>query len=58
MTKQHFEAFAREIKNSQYTSDEKAAAAAIVIRVARQFNPRFDAFRFEKAAGFEGTKGK
>lgn len=51
MTKKHFEAFAREILHSNRSTDEKAAAAWIVVRVAQQFNPRFDASRFFKACG-------
>lgn len=59
MTKKHFEAFAREIlHHPTMTQDEKSAAAALVIRVAKQFNPNFDAYRFEKACGFDSFAGK
>lgn len=57
MTKQHFEAFAKEIANSNRSTDERAAAAWIVVRVAQQFNPRFDASRFFKAAGLPQLSG-
>ena len=53
MIKKHFEAFAREIRESDRTPEEKTAAAIIIMRVARQFNPRFDADRFFKAAGVD-----
>lgn len=51
MTKQHFEAFAREIQSSDRTAEEKMFAATVVIRVAQQFNARFDSDRFLKACG-------
>jgi hypothetical protein len=51
MTKRHFEAFAREIAQSNRSTDERAAAAWIIVRVAQQFNPKFDASRFFIAAG-------
>lgn len=49
MTKQHFIAFAREIAESNRSTDERIAAAWVVVRVAQQFNNRFDAARFFKA---------
>lgn len=51
MTKQHFEAFAREIRDSNRSEAERAAMAWLVVRVARAFNPRFDTGRFFRAAG-------
>lgn len=51
MTKQHFEAFAREIQSSDRTVEEKMFAALVVIRVAKQFDGRFDSDRFLKACG-------
>jgi hypothetical protein len=57
MTKQHFEAFAREIANSNRPTNERAAAAWVVVRVAQQFNSRFDVSRFFKAAGLPQLAG-
>lgn len=51
MTKQHFEAFAQEIAGSNRSEAERAAMAWVVVRVAQQFNSRFDAARFFRAAG-------
>lgn len=51
MTKQHFVAFAREIKQSDRSLEEKAAMYYLVIRVAREFNPHFDETRFRVACG-------
>lgn len=51
MTKMHFEAMAKEIKESNRPSNEKAAAAHLFMRVAENFNPRFDKDRFWKACG-------
>ena len=51
MTKEHFIAFAREIADSDRPREEKAAMAWLIIRVAREFNPRFDAVRFMRATG-------
>lgn len=51
MTKMHFEAFAREVRESNRSVEERAAMAWLVVRVASQFNPRFDSARFFKAAG-------
>ncbi len=45
MTKMHFEAFAREIAGFA-DGPAKRTAAEVIIRVARQFNPRFDRERF------------
>ena len=58
MTKKHFEAFAREIANSNRNDAERAAVAIVVVRVALQFNPRFDADRFYKAAGLPALASK
>lgn len=57
MTKRHFEAFALEIANSNRSLDERAAMAWLVVRVAQQFNPRFDSNRFFKAAGMAQLAG-
>jgi len=54
MTKRHFEAFAREIRESDRSDREKAAMYYLVVRVARAFNPRFDADRFQRACGLQG----
>jgi len=56
MTKRHFEAFAREIYQMATNTtpgglSNAYAAAAVVIQVAEQFNPRFDRNRFMKACG-------
>lgn len=53
MTKKHFEAFAREIAESNQDQIPKMFAAMVVIRVAQQDNPRFDRERFLKACGLE-----
>lgn len=51
MTKRHFEAFAREIQQSNRSFEEKAAMYYLVVRVAREFNARFDEARFLVACG-------
>lgn len=51
MTKKHFEAFAAAIKDSETGELWRDDMARLVIQVAQQFNPRFDANRFLKAAG-------
>ena len=51
MTKKHFEAFAREIAESDNSPETRMFAAMVVIRVAQEFNPRFDRERFLKACG-------
>jgi hypothetical protein len=53
MTKQHFIAFAAEIRQSDRSAEEKAAMYYLVVRVARQFNSRFDAERFRVACGLQ-----
>ncbi len=53
MTKMHFQAFAFEILYSDQPLETKAAMARLVIRVAQQFNARFDAQRFLRAAGLD-----
>ncbi len=54
MTKTHYEAFATEILFSDQPLETRAAMARLVIRVATQFNPRFDRARFLRAAGLPG----
>ncbi len=51
MTKQHFEAFAREIAGSNNDPQTRMFAALVVIRVAQTYSPRFDRERFLKACG-------
>lgn len=51
MTKQHFIAFANEIRLMDADDATKRAAAKVVVEVARQFNGRFDVDRFLKACG-------
>ena len=51
MTKKHFETFAREIAASNNDDQTRMFAAITVIRVAQEFNPRFDRERFLKACG-------
>ena len=51
MAKRHFEAFAREIAASNQPAEVRAAMAYLVIRVAGEFNLRFDRERFLRAAG-------
>jgi len=51
MSKKHFEAFARYMATSNRSQAERAAMAWLVVRVAQQFSPAFDASRFFKAAG-------
>jgi hypothetical protein len=51
MTKQHFEAFARKIRESDNDAQTKMFAALVVARTAEEFNPRFDMARFLKACG-------
>ncbi len=53
MTKKHFEAMAKDIKNANQTRDTKYFAALVVIHTAMQDNPRFDQGRFLKACGLE-----
>jgi hypothetical protein len=53
MTKMHFEAFAREIRESNRSLDERAAMAWLVVIVAQSFNSRFDHSRFFTAAGLK-----
>lgn len=50
MTKKHFEALAAEIRTI-FNEDHRHTAAVTVAKVARQFNPSFDAARFYKACG-------
>lgn len=54
MTKQHFQAFADEIKCAQVDEQTRIAIAHAVANVARQFNGRFDVDRFMRAAGLDG----
>lgn len=55
MTKKHFEAFACEIRAQleidKLCSPRAAAMAEMVIKVASEDNPRFDAARFRHACG-------
>ena len=51
MTKQHFEAFAREIASSNQDEVTRWAMARLVIRVAQEHNLRFDRARFVAACG-------
>lgn len=52
MTKRHFEAFARQIREATHrTHDERLVCAWTVIHVAEEFNPRFDRGRFLRACG-------
>lgn len=61
MTKKHFEAFAKEIKNqewftaggvpTQVPSSVREAQIALVERVAVKFNPSFNPTTFRKACG-------
>ena len=53
MTKRHFEALALEIRESNNDAQTKMFAAMVVIRVAQQFNLRFDRERFLRACGLE-----
>jgi len=53
MTRKHFEAFAYELKHSDKPWPELRTAAELFIRMAKQFNPRFDSDRFLRAAGLE-----
>ncbi len=53
MTKRHFEAFAREIKNSPEPESVKWSCAIIVCNIASDFNPRFNRERFMRACGLE-----
>lgn len=50
MTKQHFIALAKEISGIEdYVA--RRTAALVIIRVCKQFNPRFDTERFLTACG-------
>lgn len=55
MTKKHFIAFAREIARGidapEVNLNARLYAANVVIRIAREHNPRFDTDRFLKACG-------
>lgn len=53
MTKKHFIAFANEIKNlvRQGKFNEAEAAAAVVVNVGFDANPRFDKAVFLEACG-------
>lgn len=51
MTKQHFEYFARLIRESDNDAQTKMFAALVVARTAEAFNPRFNRARFLRACG-------
>lgn len=51
MTKQHFIAFADDIKRSEEPYPVRLSMALLVVRVAKSFNGRFDQDRFMKACG-------
>lgn len=53
MTKQHFKAFADEIKDSDEPYITRLSMALMVSRVANQFNVRFDQDWFMKACGLD-----
>ena len=62
ITKKHFDAFAKEIKNQlengirgDAIGDKETCEcmADLVCRIAKQFNPNFDEIRFRKACGLE-----
>lgn len=52
MTKKHFEAFARAIRQMSIFAD-KTAIADIVVQIAQESNPRFDKNRFLRACGID-----
>ena len=62
MTKKHFEAIAKAIKEEQTAvavrEDVRRAIANKLADVFKQDNPRFDRDRFMKAAGFERIEFK
>ena len=51
MTKKHFEAVARLIREFEASRDAKEFAAVVFARVAEESYPRFDRERFLKACG-------
>jgi hypothetical protein len=53
MTKHHFEAFAKEIRNTPQSLEARWYAARVIAGIAQQDNPQFDVSRFLKACGLE-----
>lgn len=51
MTKQHFKAFAQEIKQEQ-NREIALAQARLIAKLAYKFNPKFDILKFQIACGF------
>lgn len=51
MTKRHFEAAARIVRDTLCTDDERRVMAMAFEALFREFNPRFDVVRFHKACG-------
>jgi hypothetical protein len=56
MTKQHFQAFADEIKYSQEPIDIRIKLAETVANVAKRFNGRFDRDRFFRACNLHSMQ--
>lgn len=51
MTKKHFVAFADYIREAPVSQEIKTVMARMVVSVAVEDNPQFDARRFMRAAG-------
>lgn len=51
MSKRHYEAFARLVRESDADVFAKVFAARIFARIAAEDNPRFDRERFYRACG-------
>ena len=56
MTKKHFEAAAKIVKEMNCSEYERALIADCFVDLFQQFNPNFDKEKFLKACYFSGKK--